>query len=200
MTEFLEILERFSFLTTTPALAGLFITGGIIVLTEDRRISLISMLAQYILVGLILMRLILPQLAIVKILIGLLVCQVLSISARRIGFPREGRGFFFRLFSLLLVGLTIHELHKRYPLPGMPSYLGLACYWLASMGFLTMNLTNEPLRAGIGLLTFVTGFELFYAPLERSLSVIGLLGIANLLVALAIAYLISFQSAKRERE
>jgi hypothetical protein len=200
MPEFSEILEKIFFLTTTPALTGLFITAGIIVLTEGKRLSLISMLAQYILVGLILMRLIPPQLAIVKILVGLLIYQVLSISSPRIGFKRGEGDFFFRLFSFILVGLTVLVLHKRYPLPGMPSYLVLACYWLASMGFLTIALTNEPLRAGIGLLTFVTGFELFYAPLERSLSVIGLLGIANLLIALAISYLVSVQSSKMEGE
>jgi len=50
-------------------------------------------------------------------------------------------------------------------------------------------LTEESLKAGMGLLTFMAGFELFYSPLERSLSVAGFLGIANLLIALAISYL-----------
>ncbi|MBC8248814.1 MAG: hypothetical protein H8E90_03965, partial [Anaerolineales bacterium] len=47
----------------------------------------------------------------------------------------------------------------------------------------------ERLKAGMGLLTLVTGFELFYSALEHSLSVVGFLGIANFLIALAIAYL-----------
>jgi hypothetical protein len=54
-----------------------------------------------------------------------------------------------------------------------------------------MILTAEPLKAGLGLLTFMVGFELFYAALESSLSVVGFLGIANLFMALAIAYLAS---------
>jgi hypothetical protein len=37
----------------------------------------------------------------------------------------------------------------------------------------------------------MAGFELFYAALESSLSVVGLLGVVNLFMALAIAYLAS---------
>ena len=69
--------------------------------------------------------------------------------------------------------------------------LCFACYWLALVGLLVMILTAEPLKAGLGLLTFMAGFELFYAALESSLSVVGLLGIVNLFMALAIAYLAS---------
>ena len=54
-----------------------------------------------------------------------------------------------------------------------------------------MILTAEPLKVGLGLLTFMAGFELFYAALESSLSVTGFLGIINLFMGLAIAYLVS---------
>jgi len=69
--------------------------------------------------------------------------------------------------------------------------IGFACYWLALIGLLAMILTAEPLKAGLGLLTFMAGFELFYAALESGLSVFGFLGIVNLFMALAIAYLAS---------
>jgi hypothetical protein len=48
----------------------------------------------------------------------------------------------------------------------------------------------------MGLLTLITGFELFYSALERSLSVAGFLGIANFLIALAIAYLTGFSGTE----
>jgi hypothetical protein len=87
------------------------------------------------------------------------------------------------------VGLAAYSLSTRYPLPEMPLNVGSACYWLASQGLLVLVLTEEPLKAGMGLLTLITGFELFFSVLERSLSVVGFLGIANFLIALAIAYL-----------
>jgi hypothetical protein len=95
----------------------------------------------------------------------------------------------FRLLAVVLMGLVVSSLLNSYPLPEVPRYIGFACYWLALMGLLVMILTAEPLKAGLGLLTFISGFELFYAALEKSLSVAGLLGIVNLFMALAIAYL-----------
>ena len=245
-----DVLAKLSFLTTTPAIIGLVVTASLIVIISDWRFSLGALLGQYVLVGLLLTRLIQPQVAVIKVLIGALVCVVLYLTARLVsesseappserkdgdfplkvggdrgGAAEDGRSrrpasptsnlqlgfdtpsatqpkptsktrgessladFTFRLLAALFVGLAIYSLSKRYPLPEVPSDIGLACYWLASLGLLVLMLTEEPLKAGMGLLTLVTGFELFYSALERSLSVVGFLGIANFLIALAIAYL-----------
>ncbi len=105
--------------------------------------------------------------------------------------------FSFRLLAALFVGLAVYSLSKYYSLPKVPSDIGFACYWLASLGLLVLMLTEEPLKAGMGLLTVITGFELFYAALEHSLSVAGFLGIANFLIALAIAYLTPSTALRR---
>ena len=225
-----DVLAKLSFLMTTPAIVGLVITASLIVVISDWRFSLAALLGQYVLVGLLLTRLIQPQVALTKVLIGDLVCVVLYLTARLVDVSRsEGiakspllawiwrsrpskigsteaavdsrsplraiRGgtslpdFTFRLLAALFVGVAVYSLSKRYPLPEAPSDIGFACYWLASMGLLALMLTEEPLKAGMGLLTLITGFELFFSVLERSLSVVGFLGIANFLIALAIAYL-----------
>jgi hypothetical protein len=41
----------------------------------------------------------------------------------------------------------------------------------------------------LGLLTFMSGAELFYSALEQSVAMIGMLAVANLCLALVIAYL-----------
>jgi len=210
-----DVLAKLSFLTTTPAIAGLVITASLIVVIRDWRFSLAALLGQYVLVGLLLTRLIQPQVALTKVLIGDLVCVVLYLTARLADVREKGaaleqeaaedsrsslpaiRGgasladFAFRLLAALFVGLAVYSLSKRYPLPEVPSDIGFACYWLASQGLLVLMLTDEPLKAGMGLLTLIAGFELFYSVLEHSLSVAGFLGIANFLIALAIAYLIA---------
>ncbi|MFQ5813295.1 MAG: hypothetical protein ACE5I2_08935 [Anaerolineae bacterium] len=199
-----DVLAKLSFLTTTPAIVGLVITASLIVVIRDWRFSLTALLGQYVLVGLLLTRLIQPRVAVTKVLIGALVCVVLYLTARLVsdkgeGSPRGGASladFAFRLLAALLMGLAVYSLSKRYPLPEVPSDIGLACYWLASLGLLVLMLTEEPLKAGMGLLTLVTGFELFYSALERSLSVAGFLGIANFLIALAIAYLAAASEAE----
>jgi hypothetical protein len=140
--------------------------------------------------------------AVIKVLIGALVCVVLYLTARLVDTRGEESvleqetqwiqnraDFAFRLLATLFVGLAVYSLSGHYPLPEAPSDVGLACYWLASLGLLVLMLTDEPLKAGMGLLTLITGFELFFSVLERSLSVVGFLGIANFLTALAIAYL-----------
>lgn len=227
-----QVLAKLSFFTTTPAIIGLVITASLIVLIKDWRLSLAALLGQYVLVGLLLTRLIQPQVAVIKVLIGSLVCIILYLTARLAPHPQisgskeeltsgsaaaeDSRSilpatrreawltdFSFRLLAALFVGLVVYSLSKRYPLPEVPPDVGLACYWLASLGLLTLMLTEEPLKAGMGLLTLIVGFELFYSALERSLSVAGFLGIANLLIALAIAYLTAASETEltaRERE
>ncbi len=203
-----DVLAKLSFLMTTPAVVGLVITAGLIVAIRDWRFSLAALSLQYVLVGLLLTRLIQPQVAVIKVLLGALVCIVLYLTARLVGESSEGspRGetslpdFAFRLLAALFVGLAVYSLSKRYPLPEVPSDVGFACYWLASQGLLALMLTEEPLKAGLGLLTFIAGFELFYSVLERSLSVAGFLGIANFLIALAIAYLAASKAELTPRE
>jgi hypothetical protein len=191
-----DVLAKLSFLTTTPAVVGLVITASLIVIVRDWRFLLAALLGQYVLAGLLLTRLIQPQVALTKVLIGDLVCVVLYLTARLVdvrGARTRGEtslpDFVFRLSAVLFVGLAVYTLSKRHPLPEVPSDIGFACCWLASLGLLVLILTDEPLKAGMGLLTLITGFELFFSALERSLSVVGFLGIANFLIALAIAYL-----------
>jgi uncharacterized MnhB-related membrane protein len=227
-----EVLAKLSFLTTTPAVVGLVITASLIVVVRDWRFSLAALSVQYVLAGLLLTRLIQPQVAVIKVLIGALVCVILYLTARLVSessesptlewedgdFPpnvggdreeaaEDGRSrrlasptsktraetslpdFAFRLLAVLFVGLAVYTLSKRYPLPEVPPDISFACYWLASLGLLVLMLTDEPLKAGMGLLTLITGFEPFYSMLERSLSVVGFLGIANFLIALAMAYI-----------
>ncbi len=201
-----EVIARLSFLTTSPAVAGLVVTASLIIVLRDWRVSLAALLAQYILVGFLLTRLITPEVATVKTLVGAFICLILYLTARRVRWGRQSKdevptssilqevfpvSLPFRLLAVILMGLVTSSLLNSYPLPEVPKDIGFACYWLALTGLLAMILTTEPLKAGLGLLTFMAGFELFYAALEKSLSVVGFLGIVNLFMALAIAYLAS---------
>jgi len=65
----------------------------------------------------------------------------------------------------------------------------LACYVLTGLGILLMGLSQDPLRVGVGILTFLSGFDLFYVALEPSLVVAGFLGVISFVIALGMAYL-----------
>jgi hypothetical protein len=202
-----EVIARLAFLTASPAVAGLVATASLIIVVRDWRVSLAALLAQYLLMGFLLTRLITHEVAAVITLVGALICSILYLTARRVYWGRQRSknetspmptgwevfpvGLPFRLLAVVLTGLVTSSLLNSYPLPQVPRDIGFACYWLALIGLLAMILTAEPLKAGLGLLTFMAGFELFYAALENGLSVVGFLGIVNLFMALAIAYLAS---------
>jgi hypothetical protein len=154
-----------------------------------------------------------PELAALKAMIGLIICPVLYVTAVRVrwGNPdaaADGRPGWrlptseaFRLVTALMGALVTYNLATR---PGLTlpevqdPAINLACYALMGLGLVALGLTEEPLKAGMGLLTFMSGFELFYAGLEQSLLVIGLLGLVNLLIALGVAYLASARATPRE--
>ncbi len=202
MPSLYEILDQLEFITRELAIVGLFGTAGVMVLVRDWRISLLALLGQYLLVGLILSRLVLPEVALIKVLTGALICPMLYLAARQAGWgagrnsrPAAARGGIFpggrafRLLAVTLVALLAVTLSRSYPLPVVPPDVGLGSYWLMLNGLLILMLTEEPLKAGQGLLTAIIGFELLYAPIERSLVLVWLWAVMSLLLTLAIAYL-----------
>jgi hypothetical protein len=198
-----EVIDQLGFITRELAIVGLFLTGGIIVVLRDWRVSLLALLGQYLLAGLVLSGLVLPEVALIKVLIGALICPMLYLAARQAGWGagqngpagstwREvfPAGPAFRLLAVTLMGLLAMALSQSYPPPVIPPGVGLASYWLMLIGLLILMLTEHPLKAGQGLLTAIIGFELLYTPIERSLAMVWLLAVVNLLLALAIAYLV----------
>lgn len=235
-----EILNQSQFVTQEATLFGLFITASVILVARDWRALILALLAQYILMGLILSRLVRPDIATLKVMIGAFICPILFLSARRVSASsfslvfsmsrrEEGRsrvanwwqnfylvvslvrgrtrrrspaatGFLFRVFATGLMVLVAITLSNSVPLPGLPASANTAVYWLALVGLTTLTLTEDPIKAGHGLFTVLTGFELFYATVESSLLLTGLWGTINLLIALAIGYLTVVKGTRPEEE
>jgi len=106
-----------------------------------------------------------------------------SQSARSV---RIGVGPLVRLLSLFLGGLLAYSLWLIVPIPGLSSEVILISYWLFSIGLLMILTNTDPLRIGLGLLTMANGMEAAFAFMEQSLFVVGLLGVADIVLALAI--------------
>jgi MFS family permease len=205
----------FAFLAGLPAVIGLFVTALIIFLTSDWRLSLTALLMQYVLVGLILTRFIQPEVALVKILVGVLVVPILYLSARQmqtaeepgtreenglqflglqLGWDAGPLGFPLRLFAVLLVLLGLVRLLSVYRLPVVSTNVALVTLWLGSMGLIGLIVSGGPLRVALALLTILAGFDLVYAILEPSLAMVGFFGALTLLAALAFSYLAASQA------
>lgn len=79
-----EILNRLGFVTQETVLLGLFLTASTILIVRDWRFLILALLLQYILGGLLLARLVSPDVAVIKLLVGVFICPILFLSARQI--------------------------------------------------------------------------------------------------------------------
>ena len=202
--------DLFAFLAGVPAMAGLVLTALIMFLTSDWRLSLTALLVQYVFVGLALTRFIQTEVALVKLLVGVLAVSILYLTARRIQ-EEEGSqpemessprflglsirwgagplGFPLRLLTVVLVTLGLVRLFIDYRFPLASADIAFVVFWMGSMGIVGLVLSGDPLRAAAAMLTILAGFDLVFAALEPSVAIAGFWGALTLMAALAFAYL-----------
>jgi hypothetical protein len=204
-----DVLARLN----TPALAGLILSASALVLVNDWRLSFAALAGQYALSALLLAQIVVVQVALVKALVGLLVVGIFVITGREANFGRLARSappharfefatnFPFRLLALVM-GVVVAwyaALQPGLAPRNIPLAVTLASYALMVLGLLNLGLTEEPMNAGVGLLTTLIGFEMLYAVFEQSLAVAALLAAVEFGVALAVSYLALLRHAARER-
>ena len=211
-------LGQLSNLSAWPILVGLAITCSVIVVANDWRFWLWSLLVQYVLISVVHMRMLATELALLKLIVGVLICPMLYWAARWIESERTHRAeierqriaeekgevplpplpwpvrptnWMFRLLAMLLLGLVLYSVSRSFSLPLVDADIAAVCIWLWLVGLLILVLTSEPLPAGIGLLIMVSGFELFFDAMSPGLVGLGVFAVINLLMGLAISYLIA---------
>jgi hypothetical protein len=185
-------------LTPTRMATLLALTAILVLLIADRRLALIPLLTQYVLIGLLIGAQLYRPIVLVRIMLGLAVCLILYLSARHHSarvisgaswaWGGGGASSVFRLFVGLLGLLIAYGLWRSYPWASIPTTVNLVSYLLMVIGLLAVLISSEPLRIGLGLLMFVNGFETMYFFLEQSFVVIGMLGSMQILLALAVAH------------
>jgi hypothetical protein len=202
-----DFLARMSFLAAMPAVVGIFITAGTLVVSREWRLNVFALIFQYFFMVLLLTRVIRLEVAAVKGLIGWMICMVFYLTERRAselerapadegaqGSQRLNHWMMsarasFCLLAGILTSAAAYTAALRIPLPEVPQDITLVCYQMAGLGLLLVGLSEAPMQVGFGLLMFLSGFDLFYVALEPSLAVAGLLGAVSFLIALSTAYL-----------
>jgi len=204
------------------------------IIARDWRFLIFALLVQYVLAGLMLARLVRPDIAVLSVLVGAFICPILFLSARQIAInppsvselsTRQEKGGWWRNFSLssflgdkaynlrptstgvgfrifvaliaILIAVTVSE---SFPLPNLSLTVTTAVYWLILAGLMILALTEDPMKAGHGIFTALSGFGLLYTSLESGLLLTGLWGTANILIALAIGYLTVVKGTGSEEE
>jgi hypothetical protein len=184
------------------AAIGVGITAGLLVLLDDRRLLVLVLAVQYAFVGLLISLTLNMQIAGSKWLAGMAACAILFFYLRstdgKVGFKEVGTipfNRFFRIIAVLLVALVAIGLGavNLVNLEGIAQEVGLGTALLVCLSFLHLGLCEEPMRVGIGLLTFLSGFEITYSLIEPSLAVVGLLACVHIGIALVMGYLMMIQ-------
>lgn len=169
----------------------------IILLNNQRRYQIISLAIQYLGVfGLSV--LILPWgLAIIKLIVGWMVCSVLA-AARPLDFSsgfetiKGGEETPERLFRTLSASIIWVIVFASTPIVETWLPIGTVVLWggllLIGMGMLQLGMSTQEDRLIIGLLTVLSGFEILYGAVEASVLVTGLLAMVNLGISLIGAY------------
>ncbi len=113
-----ELIAQLQLIAQESVVLGLFVTGSIILISRDWRTLIMTLLVQYILVGLIMSRLVRPDIATLKVMIGAFICPILFLSARQVSIRAsfitplaEGNEGWWRAFSLrsLLKGRDLRQ-------------------------------------------------------------------------------------------
>jgi hypothetical protein len=181
-----------------PAVALVTITSLALLLSRDWRWSILALAVQYAGVFVLVSISWSVEMSVTKVVAGWMSGAVLGIAMQTApeswreaeSFSPSGR--VFRLFTAALAGIIAFSI-SQYVVTWIPG-ITLAQTWggliLIAMGLLHLGLTAQPLRVVIGLLTVLAGIDIFYAVIESSTLVAGLLASVNLALSLIGAYLI----------
>ena len=214
-------VSGFDFLRGNAAALLVLATAVFILLVPDARLALAGLALQYVALMLLYLDVVDPRLALVKLLVGWFVCLILMVTGRqanwgrlpadairfgrlnsvKIGKRRTPVTAVRGILALVMLGIVWLLAQQNLSfLPALPeslAHINLAVYGLVGFGLLgLLTFGNEPLRAGMGVLMFLAGLELYTSgTLDQSLAGLLMLAALNLVVALAISFLTQKQYA-----
>jgi len=185
-------------LALIPSVAAA-LTAGLLVVLDDRRLTLATLAAQYLFAAWLAAASLPPGVAAVKLVSGLLACIVLAISVAAMGWRAPGEragalptGHAFRWIAVFLVAIVAFAVGRDgwSAIPTLEPVVALGAMFLLALGMLQIGISEDTLRVGAGILTLLSGFEVAYAAVEPSLAVVALLASVHLGVALVVSYLL----------
>ena len=193
-----------TFATISLPVIFLFIATTIVmILIQDWRLILISLGIQYAGVFVLVGNTWPLEMAIIKFITGFFVSMILWVELYRP--PVEKSLSFeiteqvlrisdriFRVLMAILIGLVVVSLAGEVAKWFLSAsyYQIIGSLFLAGMGILILGMTNQPFKVIVGLLTFLSGFEILFASFETSALMVWFFAFIHLAVALIGAYVI----------
>lgn len=190
------------------AVIAIIITSVGLLVTHDWRLSISLLAVQYLAMFVLVLQHWPLGMASVKVVAGWMSAAILGMtrsglsmadSAEKDTWPHGGP---FRLFAAGIVALIVAVVT-----PGVNTIMADAGFavtggslFLIGMGLLHLGMTSRVLRVTIGLITFLSGFEILYSAVEGSVLVAALLAVINLGLALVGSYLLIASNSQEIEE
>lgn len=174
-----------------------------LLLSRDWRWDLALLAAQYLGVAALVAQHWPIGMAAAKLVAGWMATAAMGMTLTAQPQPQVGREQFWpqgRTFRLFMAGMIFVVTAAATPrvegaMAGVDAPVVAGALLLSGMGLLQLGTRGEISRVIFGLLTVLAGFEIFYAAVEGSILVAGLLAAVNLGLGLAGAYLLTSASA-----
>ncbi|MGE5604051.1 MAG: hypothetical protein ACM30E_13450 [Nitrososphaerales archaeon] len=197
-----DLFRQLSLLVGTPAVVLAGIAAVLIVVPRDWRIVLFGYAVVTVMLSLLLSQVVPAEWALQQAIAGGMVAIMLFLSARELGgpvqarlsrsaaWPRMASLTPFRALAVGLAAVTFAAVRESVDVPIISPLFRDAALWLGLIGLVGLALHEEPLHAGLSLLTFLGAAELVIFTLIQRQMLVGLLQGGQVLLGLAIAYLV----------
>ncbi len=199
-----DLFRQLSTLIGLPAVLLAGVAAAIIVIARDWRLVLFAYGLLSTMLALLLSQVVPSEWALLQAIVGGMISVMLFLSARQLTGARHLRSAghlsagrwpqlasltSFRVLAVAMAAIAYFAMRTRVQLPLVTPLFRDAVLWLSLMGLLGLALHDEPLYAGLSLLTVLGGFQLLLFTLVQRRMLIGLMEAEQLLLGLAISYL-----------
>jgi hypothetical protein len=186
------------------AVVLLVVTSLALLVSQDWRYSLLALAFQYVGVVILVGTQWPVSLAATKLLVGWMTSATLAFTQfsqkEHHGEKPWTAGWVFRLIAAAFVLLFLFSLAAKINnlLPSISAPQVQGSLVLIGIGLLQLGMSSSPFRVVLGLLTFLSGFEILYSAVEVSVLVAGMLAAVTLGLALVGTYLIVYSAPEGE--
>jgi len=176
--------------------------AAVVIVARDWRAALYGYALVSVMLALLLSQVIPAEWALQQAIIGGMVAVMLYLSAGQLRghrsryqsaelrWPQMASLTSFRLLAVALIGGIFIVARDNIKLPLIEPVLRDAFLWLVLIGLLGLALHEEPLHAGLSLLIVLGGSQLFLFTLTQQRVLVGIMQGGQLLLGLAVAYLV----------
>lgn len=188
--------------TFVPAYTAVLV-GILIVVSNSRRLTVACLVSQYVFMAWLTIPSLGIQVAATKAISGLLASAILTLAMGTTKWPNHQTmprsiptSRSLRLSAAFLMALATVGLGQSnwMGLPNLSPDLVMGATVLMGFGLLLVGLFDEPIRAGIGLMMTISGFEVMYSAVEPSMAVIALLAAVHMGIAVVVSYFASLDT------